>query len=397
MEAVVAGGDWDLIDPRSGQVKKTMAARPLFQRLLEMRIETGEPYLIFEDAANRGMSEHQRELGLKVTQSNLCSEIMLHTGADHHGNDRTAVCCLGSVNIDKFDHWKGNKQFIEDCLSFLDNVLEDFIEKTEGRNGFENARYAAMRERSVGLGAMGLHSYFQQKRIPFESGMAKAINLRVFKFIHEACEEANVILANRKGACPDAKDAGHNKRFSHTRAIAPTASISIICGGVSPCVEPWNANVFTQKTLSGSVTVRNEYLKAELEQLGLNTPQVWEDILQNGGSVQHREDIPQEIRDVFRTAFEIDQRWIIEMAGDRTEYIDQGQSINVFLLADIEKWDLLMLHLTAWRKGVKSLYYCRSKSLQRASHAGGVEKDNTIEREKVYVERTDYEECMACQ
>lgn len=397
MNCVEKNQPWDLIDPKSGQVKKTVDARELFQRILDIRLQTGEPYLLFTDTVNRALPDHQKMLGLKVTQSNLCSEIMLHTGPDYNGKDRTAVCCLGSLNLETWEDWNDNELFIEDCLRFLDNVLQDFIEQTEGRAGFENARYSAMQERSVGLGVMGLHSLFQKRGLPFESAMAKALNRNIFRDIRLKADKANEILAKEKGSCPDAEAVGMEKRFSHMLAVAPTASISIICGGSSPCVEPWNANVFTHKTLSGSFEVRNTYLEKELELVGKNTEDVWLSILENEGSIQHL-DVPEILKEVFKTAFEIDQRWVVDLAADRSPFIDQGQSVNLFMNGNVDKWDLLMNHFQAWKKGVKSLYYLRSRSIQRASFAGGVDKDNTIERTKVIIKtRTDYEECIACQ
>lgn len=397
MQAVEHGDSWDLVDPKSKKIKKTVDARELFQRILEIRLLTGEPYLLFRDTVNRNMVPHQRALGLEVKQSNLCSEIMLHTGKDHLGNDRTAVCCLGSLNIVTWHQWKDDPQFIEDCLRFLDNVLQNFIDQTEGRKGFEAARYSAQRERSVGLGVMGLHSYFQNEGIPFESVMAKVHNRRIFEYIRVQADMANLALAKEKGACPDAEDAHVKKRFSHMLSVAPTASISIIAGGSSPCVEPWNTNYFTQKTLSGSFGVKNIALQRVLQSYEKDIPDTWNSILEHGGSVQHLEFLTENEKLVFKTAFEIDQRWLVELAADRAGFIDQGQSINLFLNGNVDKWDLLMLHFTAWQLGVKSLYYLRSQSVRRAGFAGGVERDNTLAREKVIVERKDYEECTSCQ
>jgi ribonucleoside-diphosphate reductase alpha chain len=400
MEAVRDNLSWELVDPHSNQVKKTVSARNIWQKILEIRLQTGEPYLLFKDNATRGMAEHQRQLGMEVKQSNLCCEIMLHTGLDQHGKDRTAVCCLGSVNLEKWYEWKDDPQFIQDCLLFLDNVLQDYIDRTEGMQGFEAARYAASQERSVGLGVMGLHSLFQQRNIPFDCAIAKSMNMSIFKKLREDCDAANEAIGTLKGACPDAAQVGKNLRFSHCMAIAPTASISIIGGGASPCVEPWNTNIFTQKTLSGSFEVRNKYLEQLLESVGENTESVWDSILEEHGSVQHLPFLTQEQKDVFKTAWEIDQRWVVDFAADRTPHIDQGQSINLFLKGNVDKWDLHMLHYTAWKSGVKSLYYLRSMSTQRAGFVGGVEKDNTIEREQVLAHatgRSDYEECLACQ
>lgn len=397
MEAVRADAPFNLISPKDGTVRKTVNARELWQKILELRLQTGEPYLIFSDTVNRQMPKHQRDLGLKVTTSNLCSEIMLHTGPDHKGEDRTAVCCLSSVNAEKWDEWSKDDQFIEDVMRFLDNVLQDFIDRAP--SSMDRAKYSAERERSVGLGLMGFHSFLQGRDVPFESAMAKSWNSRMFKHIRQKADAASVALAEERGPCPDAAESGLMARFSHKMAIAPTASISIICGGVSPCIEPIPANIYTHKTLSGSFTVKNKHLTELLESKGLNTTGTWNSILEHEGSVQHLHELSDEEKAVYRTAFEIDQRWVVEMAADRTPYVCQGQSINVFLPSDIDKWDLMMLHWKAWESGVKSLYYCRSKSVQRASFAG-VEGDNTRawpEQELAVAERTDYEECLACQ
>ncbi len=390
---------WALIDPKSKKVKQKISARELFQKILEIRIATGEPYLLFSDTANKYFSEFQKKLGMKVTQSNLCIEIMLHTGLDYLDKKRTAVCCLSSLNFENFDQWKGNEQFIEDCLRFLDNVLEDFIKRTEDMKGFEAARYSASMERSIGLGAMGLHSFFQQKNIPFDSALAKSINRMSFEWIKTTANKINTKLAKEKGSCPDAIAAGVEKRFSHMMAIAPTASISIISGATSPCVEPFQSNAFTHKTLSGSFQIRNKYLEKLLEQIGKNVEETWDSILENFGSVQHLTFLTKDQKDVFKTATEIDQRWLLDFAADRTQYICQGQSINLFVPSDISKWDLLMLHFNAWKLGIKSLYYLRSRSIQRAGFVGGVEKDNTIDRPEIFAHaiKTDYDECLSCQ
>jgi ribonucleoside-diphosphate reductase alpha chain len=397
MEAVRDDAPFDLISPKDGAVRKTVNARELWQKVLELRLQTGEPYIIFSDTVNRQMPKHQRDLGLQVTTSNLCSEIMLHTGPDHLGEDRTAVCCLSSINAERWDEWSKEEGFIEDVMRFLDNVLQDFIDRAP--ESMDRAKYSAMRERSVGLGLMGYHSFLQARNIPFESAMAKSWNIKMFKHIRKGADAASVTLAEERGPCPDAAESGLMARFSHKMAIAPTASISIICGGVSPCIEPIPANIYTHKTLSGSFTVKNKHLTELLESKGLNNPGTWKSILEHEGSVQHLNGLTDDEKSVFRTAFEMDQRWVVEMAGDRTPFVCQGQSINVFLPSDIDKWDLMMLHWKAWESGLKSLYYCRSKSVQRAAFAG-VEGDNTLswpEKELAVNERTDYEECLACQ
>jgi len=396
MEAVRDGAEWELKSPKDGATRGKVDARSLFQKLVETRLATGEPYIVFADHVNKNMPKHHRDLGLKVSTSNLCSEITLPTGKDHLGNDRTAVCCLSSLNLETWDQWKDDKQFIEDVMRFLDNVLQDYIDRHEP--GMERAAYSAARERSVGLGVMGFHSFLQARGLPMEGAMAKSWNLKMFKHISAQVNQASMTLAAERGPCPDAADVGVMERFSCKMAIAPTASISIICGGTSACIEPIPANIYTHKTLSGSFAVKNPYLEKLLNEKSKNADTVWNSILEHGGSVQHLDFLSAEEKDCFKTSFEIDQRWLLELAGDRTPYIDQAQSLNLFIPADVEKWDLLMLHFRAWELGIKSLYYLRSKSVQRAGFAGGVEADNTIEKPKFDLgETTDYDECLACQ
>ncbi len=395
MEAVRAGAEWQLKSPKDRSVRATVDARALFQKLVETRLATGEPYIIFVDHVNKAMPKHHRELGLKVTTSNLCSEITLPTGRDHLGNDRTAVCCLSSLNMETWEEWKDQKGFVEDVMRFLDNVLTDYIERAPPE--MARAKYSASRERSVGLGVMGFHSFLQARNIPFEGAMAKSWNLRIFKHIAQKVNEASMLLATERGACPDAEERGVMERFSCKTAIAPTASISIICGGTSACIEPIPANIYTHKTLSGSFSIRNPHLEWVLIEKSKNSENVWNSILEQGGSVQHLDFLSPEEKDTFKTSFEIDQRWLIELAADRTPYVDQATSLNLFIPADVEKWDLLMLHFRAWELGVKSLYYLRSKSIQRAGFAGGVEADNTSEAPKYEFVTTDYDECLACQ
>ena len=395
MEAVRSGSSWDLVSPKDGSKRGEVDARALFQKLVETRLATGEPYIVFIDKVNSTMPKHHRDLGLKVSTSNLCSEITLPTGRDHLGNDRTAVCCLSSLNLETWDEWNGDKQFIEDVMCFLDNVLQDYIDRAPDE--MARAKYSASRERSVGLGVMGFHSFLQARGIPFESAMAKSWNLKIFRHINAGVNEASMMLAQERGPCPDAADQGVMERFSCKMAIAPTASISIICGGTSACIEPIPANIYTHKTLSGSFSIRNPYLEKLLTEKAKNSDNVWNSILERGGSIQHLDFLTQEEKDVFKTSFEIDQRWLIELAADRTPYIDQAQSLNLFIPADVEKWDLLMLHFRAWELGIKSLYYLRSKSIQRAGFAGGVEADNTPDLRQIEVEAKDYDECLACQ
>ncbi len=397
MEAVRNGEEWQLTSPKDGSVRATVDARSLFQKLVETRLATGEPYIVFSDTVNRMMPKHHRELGLKVSTSNLCSEITLPTGVDHLGNDRTAVCCLSSLNLETWDQWNGDKRFIEDVMRFLDNVLQDYIDRAPDE--MARAKYSAERERSVGMGVMGFHSFLQSKGIGFESPMAKVWNLKMFKHINQKANEASMVLAEERGACPDAAEQGVMERFSCKMAIAPTASISIICGGTSACIEPIPANIYTHKTLSGSFVVKNPYLEKLLQAKSKDSTNVWNSILERGGSVQHLDFLTPEEKAVYKTSFEIDQRWLLEFAADRTPFIDQAQSLNLFIPADVDKWDLMMLHFQAWEKGIKSLYYLRSKSVQRAGFAGGVEADNTAEAPKfeLATEQTDYEECLACQ
>ncbi len=413
MDAVDADAPWDLISPKDGQVMETVSARSLWIRLLTARIETGEPYLLFTDTVNRAVPEHHRKAGLKVSTSNLCSEITLTTGTDHHGQERTAVCCLSSLNLETYLEWKDDPRFIEDVMRFLDNVLQDFINRAP--DSMARARYAAERERSVGLGVMGFHSFLQAQGVPFECAMAKGWNRNMFRHIQEGVNAASKTLAAERGACPDAAEFGSDERFTNKTAIAPTASISIICGGASAGIEPIAANSYTHKTLSGSFTVRNRHLKKLLAERGLDTPETWSSISVNGGSVQHLDGLSADEKDVFKTAFEIDQRWVIDHAADRAPMIDQAQSVNVFLPADIHKRDLHQIHFQAWKKGVKSLYYCRSLSIQRAEKAESPAASAPVVT-MVPLRRledlpvappsaaaaavapvTDYEECLACQ
>jgi ribonucleoside-diphosphate reductase alpha chain len=396
MEAVRDGDEFELKSPKDGSVRAKVDARSLFQKLVETRLATGEPYIIFIDAVNSSMPRHHRELGLKVTTSNLCSEITLPTGRDHLGADRTAVCCLSSLNLETWDDWNGDKSFIEDVMRFLDNVLSDYIARAPDE--MARAKYSAERERSVGLGVMGFHSFLQARSIPFEGAMAKSWNLKIFKHVRAQVDEASMMLAKERGPCPDAADMGVMERFSCKMAIAPTASISIIAGGTSACIEPIPGNVYTHKTLSGSFVVKNPHLQRVLEAKSKDSDKVWNAILENGGSVATLDFLTPEEKDTFKTSFEIDQRWLLELAADRTPFIDQAQSLNLFIPADVDKWDLLMLHFRAWELGIKSLYYLRSKSVQRAGFAGGVEADNTPELKSIpLASTTDYDECLACQ
>ena len=391
MRAVEADEGWALVSPRDHAVQRTIRARDLWIRILTARIETGEPYLVFIDHVNAARPEHHKLAGLEVKTSNLCSEVMLPTGTDHRGGHRTAVCCLSSLNLERFPEWERVPGFIGDVMRFLDNVLQDFIGRAPGT--MRSAAYAAERERSVGLGVMGFHSLLQSMGVPFESVMASVWNRRVFRHIRDGCDRASRELAEERGPCPDAADFGLRERFSNKTAIAPTASISIICGGTSPGIEPAAANAFTHKTLSGSVPVRNRHLEALLEAKGRNDEATWSSVITNEGSVRHLDFLDEHEKTVFRTAFELDQRWIVDLAAERAGWIDQAQSVNLFLPADIHKRDLHGLHMMAWKRGLKSLYYCRSKSLQRADAVSG---RRVGARAEAYTP-VDYEECLACQ
>jgi len=431
MQAVKDDTDWDLISPHTGVVKETVRARDIWQKILITRLETGEPYIVFIDTMNKESGPTYQKLGLKIRQSNLCSEIALTTGMDHLAKPRTAVCCLSSLNMATSEEWFGNDLFIEDVLRFLDNVMTNFIEKTDGVDGFERARYSAIRERSVGLGFMGLHTFLQSKMIPFESFQAVNMQANMWRWIRETADKANIELSVERGACPDAIDAGLEMRFSHMFSIAPTASISIICGGVSAAGEPIPANVYTHKTLSGSFEVRNPHLDALLRARfsdlrtmlsGLNADMTdwmtkmpawrevdqglehwlnfqWKSITANGGSVQHLPFLTDWEKGVFRTFVEIDQRWVIEHAAARGPYIDQAQSTNIALPADVHKKDLHTLHMLAWEKGLKSLYYLRSLSIQRAQVVGHMagempQPDQHVASTPLFDEAL---ECLACQ
>jgi ribonucleoside-diphosphate reductase alpha chain len=400
MRAVEQDELWSLRSPKDNSIVRQISARALWVRILIARVETGEPYLVFSDHVNNARPEHHKLAGLEVKTSNLCSEITLPTGIDQHGRQRTAVCCLSSVNLETWFEWKDHPLFIEDAMRFLDNVLQDFIDRAP--RDMERAKYAAMRERSVGLGVMGFHSFLQSQNVPFESVIAKVWNMRMFRHIREQADQASHLLAEERGPCPDAADYGVMERFSNKMAIAPTASISIIAGNSSPGIEPIAANVFLQKTLSGSFTVRNRHLQKLLEARGMDNEDVWSSITLRSGSVQHLDFLTDQEKAVYKTAFELDQRWIVEHAADRTPFVCQSQSVNVFLPANIHKRDLHQIHMLAWKRGLKSLYYCRSLSIQRADTVSDMPKTTTAPANDVMklplvAAGAKYEECLSCQ
>jgi len=371
--------DWELIDPHSREVKKVVSARTLWVKLLQNRMETGEPYLMFEDAVQADLPDFQKRKGLKVNHSNLCSEITLATN-----EERTAVCCLSSVNLEYYDDWKKHPAFIPDLVRFLDNVLTFFI--ANAPTELERARYSAERERSIGLGAMGFHAYLQKNLIPFEGAMATAANLEMFKHIKTQAQKETERLAVEKGACPD--DDSCSVRNAHLLAIAPNASSSIICGNTSPSIEPYRANAYTQKTKSGSYLMKNKFLEEVLDKYGQNIDSTWTSIITNKGSCQHLEFLSDEEREVFKTAVEINQAWVVEHASMRQPYICQSQSVNLFFPPDVNKADLHNIHMLAWAKNMKTLYYLRSEAISRADNVS-----NKVKREIIF-EQAD---CLNCE
>jgi ribonucleoside-diphosphate reductase alpha chain len=369
---------WNLIDPHTKAVVRTVSARDLWLKILETRVATGEPYVSFIDTVNDALPETQKKLGLKVNHSNLCTEITLATD-----ENRTAVCCLSSVNLEKYDEWKNNSLFIPDLVRFLDNVLQYFIDKAPDE--LFRAKFSANSERSLGLGAMGFHAYLQSRGIAFEGALAKSLNMKIFKSIKEQAVEESKRLAVKRGEAPDMEGTG--MRNAHLLAIAPNASSSIICGTTSPSIEPYRANAYVQKTMSGSFLVKNKYLEKLLEKKGINTEKMWTSILANRGSVLHLKELSDNEKDIFKTAIEINQQWIVEHAADRQKHICQGQSVNVFVPADVNIKELHDIHMLAWKKKLKTLYYCRSEAIKRA------------ELVSKKVERTIIPEadCLACE
>ena len=383
---------WNLTDPHTGEVRDTVSAKELWQRILEMRMETGEPYLHFIDTSNRALPEFQKELGLKIHQSNLCSEIILPTN-----KDRTAVCCLSSVNLEYYDAWSRDNMFLKDVAEMLDNVLQFFIDNAPEQ--VARAVFSAKQERSIGIGALGFHAYLQKKNVPWESAVAKGANMRLFRLIRGKLDEANLELGSERGEAPDAKGTG--RRFSHVMAIAPNASSSIIMGNTSPSIEPYRANAYRQDTLSGAYLNKNKHLDVVLkskveEDSSLDYDEIWSSIIANDGSVQHLDFLSDNEKDVYKTAMEIDQRWLIELGADRQGFVDQSQSLNLFFRPNTNIKYLHAAHYLAWKKGLKTLYYCRSEKLGKADKVS-----RRIERQAIkeidFQSMIDGDNCVACE
>ena len=378
---------WELIDPASNEVREIISAKYLWEQILQIRMLTGEPYLHFIDTSNRFMPQFQKDLGLSIKQSNLCSEIILPTN-----EERTAVCCLSSVNLEKYDEWKDNKIFLLDIAEMLDNVLTYFIDNSP--DTIRRAKYSASCERSIGIGSLGLHSYFQLNNIAFGSRLSKKINKQIFRNIKKQLDIANFSLGERRGEAPDASGTG--RRFSHTMAVAPNASTAIIMGNTSPSVEPFRANIYRHDTISGVMFTKNKYLDAILKQKceqnsSLDYDKLCSSIISNGGSVQHLTDIlSDQQREVFKTALEISQQDIIDLAADRQQFIDQGQSINLFFPPDVNIKQLHDVHFNAWKRGLKTLYYCRSEKIGKADMIS-----KSVERH-IIQQTPELEECLAC-
>jgi ribonucleoside-diphosphate reductase alpha chain len=380
---------FQLKNPATGLVVETVSAKYLWQKILDLRMQTGEPYLVFIDTANKALPSWLSHKGLKINGSNLCTEIFLPTN-----EKRTAVCCLSSLNLEYYDEWKNDKQFILDVMEMLDNVLQFFIDRAPST--IARAKYSAMMERSIGVGALGFHAFLQKKGIAIDGVMAKSYNNEIFKHIHSSCLAADKVLAEQRGSCIDAGHGNIIRRFSHHTAIAPNASSSLIMGNTSPSVEPYRANVFRQDTLSGAFVYKNRFLKAELAALDMDNDDVWASIISNEGSIQHL-DVPEQLKEVFKTAMEIDQRWLVELAADRQKYIDQGQSINLFFPANVSIKYLHAIHFLAWKSGLKSLYYLRSEKVRKADKVGAQIKRQRIEDEIDLKTVADGDTCLACE
>jgi ribonucleoside-diphosphate reductase alpha chain len=388
-----ADDSWDLVDPASHEVRETVSAKELWQRILEMRMTTGEPYIHFIDESNRKLPQWLKDKGLKVNQSNLCSEIILPTN-----EKRTAVCCLSSLNLEHYDQWKDHPTFLRDVAEMLDNVLQYFIDHAPKE--IKRAKYSALRERSIGIGALGFHALLQQKNIPWESSMAVGLNKSIFSTVREKLDEANQQLGLERGEAPDAQGTGN--RFSHLMAIAPNASSSILMGNTSPSVEPYRANAYRQDTLSGSHLNKNRYLDKIIQDESKKHAEgwaddVWRSIIANDGSVQHIDWMDDWTKDVFKTSMEIDQRWVIQHAADRQEYIDQAQSLNVFFRPDSHIKYIHAVHFMAWKSKLKTMYYCRSDKIAKADKVAKRIEREVIKEIDLSAMTGDDSVCLACE
>ena len=391
-----ADDSWELKDPHNEEVREVVSAKDLWQRILEMRMHTGEPYIHFIDTSNRMMPEFQKKLGLSIKQSNLCSEIILPTD-----KNRTAVCCLSSLNLEYYDDWKNDGLFLRDVAEMLDNVLQYFIDNAP--DSISRARFSASRERSIGIGALGYHAYLQKNSIPWETALATGRNIQIFKHIREQLDDANIQLGTERGEAPDA--AGTGRRFSHMLAVAPNASSSIIMGNTSPSIEPLRANAYRQDTLSGSSLNKNKWLNRVIEKHLAGDGEVvsqneyndiWSSIIANDGSVQHLTWMDEWTKDVFKTSMEIDQRWVIQHAADRQQFIDQAQSLNLFFRPDVNVKYLHAVHFQAWKQGLKTLYYCRSEKLAKADKVSKRIERQVIEEIDLKALASE-EVCLACE
>jgi len=389
MKDADADDSWELINPANGEVVEVVSAKYLWQKILDLRMQTGEPYIVFIDTANKAVPSWLKDKGLKIHGSNLCTEIFLPTS-----DDRTAVCCLSSLNLEYYDDWKGEERFIPDVVEMLDNVLEYFLK--EAPDHVKRAVNSAYHERSIGVGALGFHAYLQKNNMAIDGVMSKLTNKDIFSHIKKGCLHADAELTVKRGACPDAKSSNIKRRFSHLMAIAPNASSSLIMGNTSPSIEPFRANVFRQDTLSGAHVYKNRFLKERLDALGMDNDDIWASIIANDGSVQHL-DVPDDLKEVFKTAMEIDQRWLVELAADRQAFIDQGQSLNLFFQPNTTIAYLHAVHFQAWKQGLKSLYYLRSDKVRKADKVGAQIARQRIEENIDMAAVANGETCLACE
>ena len=389
MKDADADDSWELINPANGEVVEVVSAKYLWQKILDLRMQTGEPYIVFIDTANRAVPSWLKDKGLKIHGSNLCTEIFLPTS-----DDRTAVCCLSSLNLEYYDDWKGEERFIPDVVEMLDNVLEYFLK--EAPDHVKRAVNSAYHERSIGVGALGFHAYLQKNNMAIDGVMSKLTNKDIFSHIKKECLHADAELTVKRGACPDAKSSNIQRRFSHHMAIAPNASSSLIMGNTSPSIEPFRANVFRQDTLSGAHVYKNRFLRERLDALGMDNDDIWASIIANDGSVQHL-DVPDDLKEVFKTAMEIDQRWLVELASDRQAFIDQGQSLNLFFQPNTTIAYLHAVHFQAWKQGLKSLYYLRSDKVRKADKVGAQIARQRIEENIDMAAVANGETCLACE